>query len=441
MSSNQFNKADELGRRQFLVNAAKSYLGVSVAPMLGAGLASPAWAAGANAMTRSGQPAEHVIFLNMTGGMSHIDTFDVKPGREVQGPVEAINTAGDFQISQYLPETAKICDKLCVLTEMTSTQGAHAQGQYLLHSSYTPLATTVHPSVGSWVVRHKGRKNTDLPGFVAIGGSPKNVGPGFFDSQYGAVYLGNASDGLKDSHLAPGVSEEDFNKRLAIADALNRRFHEDYQVPEVAAYESLYDEAVKLMKSEDLKAFDLNQEPSEVRSLYGNNRFSQGCLLARRLVEVGVRFIQVSHGSWDTHYDNFAGVENRCNQIDQGYAALIKDLEGKGLLDKTLVVLTTEFGRSPGIVSHHDDGRDHHPACFTSVVAGGGVKGGQKYGASDKDANRPTGNPITHQDLNATIGYAMGLDFSKVLYSPTGRPFTMAGPDKTQGKPVTDIFA
>lgn len=440
MNPQELNKADELTRRQFVLNAAKSYLGVSVAPMVGASLASPAWAAGTNAMTKGGGKAEHVIFLNMNGGMSHIDTFDVKPGRDIQGPVDAIKTKGDFQVSQYLPKTADVADKLCVINSMTSTQGAHPQGQYLLHTSYTPLATMTHPAIGSWVLRLKGRKNQALPGFVSIGGNSRYSSSGFMDSKFAAVYLGKASDGLKNSELAPGVSEEDFTKRLAIADALNLSFHKEYEVPQVSAYESLYDEAVKLMKSEDLKAFEIDQEPQSVRSLYGSGRFAQGCLLSRRLIEAGVRFVEVTLGGWDTHYDNFAGVEGRCSDLDQAYSALIQDLESKGLLDKTLVVLTSEFGRSPEIVAHHNNGRDHHPACFTSVVAGGGIRGGMKYGASDKDGNRPDENPVTHRDLNATIGYAMGLDFSKVIYSPSGRPFRMSGPDKEMGNPVTELF-
>ena len=441
MNPKELNKADELCRRQFMLNAAKTYLGVSTVPMLGLSLASPvlAQASGAN---KSLGKAEHVIFLNMDGGMSHIDTFDVKPGTDVQGPVKAISSAGDYQLSEYLPNTAKVADKLCVINSMTSTQGAHEQAQYQLHSSYSPLGTIGHPSIGSWALSQKGRLNKELPGYVAInGGKPKNTSSGWMGAEYGAVRLGRANEGLKNSHLAHGVSEEDFTTRLAVADILNQKFHKQYQVPQVTAYESLYEEAVKLMKSEDLVAFNLDEEPSEVKSLYGDSNFAQGCLLSRRLVEAGVRYIEVNLGGWDSHYDNFGTVESRCNELDKAYAALITDLEGKGLLDKTLVVLGTEFGRSPEIVSSHNEGRDHHPSCFSSVIAGGGVKGGVKYGTSDKKGNKPASNPVTHQDLNATIGYALGIDTEKVLFSPSGRPFRMAGPDKLLGKPLTSIFA
>lgn len=439
MSSKYLNKADEIDRRRFLLNAAKSYLGVATAPMIGASLASPAMAQAAAAATGGGK-AEHVIFLNMDGGMSQIDTFDVKPGSEYQGPVEAINTTGDFQISQFLPNTAKMGDKLCLINSMTSTQGVHDQAQYQLHSSYAPLATITHPSIGSWALRMKGRMNQELPGYVAVGGRPKNGSSGFMGIEYGAVRLGNANEGLKNSEMANGITEEDFEKRLAVADALNQRFHQRYKVPQVKAYESLYDEAVKLMKSEDLKAFDLHHESSETRALYGKGSFAQGCLLSRRLVEAGVRYIEVTLGGWDSHYDNFGSVERRCQDLDQAYAALLKDLEAKGLLEKTLVVLSTEFGRTPWINAKRNDGRDHHPSCFSSVIAGGGVKGGYQYGTSTKDGRRPETNPVTHQDLNATIGYALGIDLNQVIHSPSGRPFRMAGPDKLLGKPMTSAF-
>ncbi len=437
MDTRSFMKADELGRRQFLINAARSYLGVSLAPMLGAGLAGSSF----GQSHTGGAKAEHVIFLNMRGGMSHIDTFDTKPNnKDVQGPVESIGTSADFQISQFLPETAKVAKHLCVINSMTSKQGAHTPGQYLLHRSYAPRGTIVHPAIGSWVVRQKGRKNPNLPGFVTASTSPQVSSPGFFGAEFGAVPLDRPDKGLKNSTRARSVSEEDFKRRLAIADALNKTFSDQYQTPAVKAYDSLYEEAVKLMQSSDLKAFDISQEPAKVQNKFGSSRFGQGCLLARRLVEAGVRFVEVTHRSWDTHYDNFTNVESSAKILDQSYSALIQDLEERGLLDKTLVVIGTEFGRTPKIVEEHSFGRDHHPSCFSTVMAGGGVAGGQKYGASDKNGNRVAKDAVTIQDFNATIGYALGIDYNQVVNSPSGRPFRMAGADAEVGKPVTAIF-
>jgi hypothetical protein len=437
MDLQPFYQADELGRRQFMINAARSYLGVSLAPMLGAGLAGSAF--GQNHV--GGAKAEHVIFLNMGGGMSHLDTFDTKPkNKDVQGPVESINTSGDFQISQYLPETAKVGKHLCVINSMTSRQGAHSQGQYLLHRSYSPRGTIVHPALGAWVVRQKGRKNTTLPGFVTANTSPAVSSPGFFGAEFGGVPLGRPDEGLKNSSRAGSVSEDDFKRRLAIADALNKTFEENYKTPAVKAYDSLYEEAVKLMQSKDLQAFDIHREPGKVQETYGKNQFGQGVLLARRLVEAGVRIVEVSHGGWDTHYDNFVNVENRAKTLDQAFAALINDLESRGLLKSTLVVIATEFGRTPRIVTEHSNGRDHHPACFSAVMAGGGIAGGQKYGESDKNGARVAKDPVTIQDFNATIGYALGIDHAQVVSSPSGRPFRLGGADAELGKPIQSIF-
>jgi hypothetical protein len=329
---------------------------------------------------------------------------------------------------------------MCVIRSLSSQQGAHDQGQYLLHRSYSPRGTIVHPAIGAWVVRHKGRKNTTLPGFVTVGTNPKNASAGFFGAEFQGVPLGRADEGLKDSKRPNTVSEEDFNRRLAIADALNKDFHEKFKTPDVKSYESLYDEATKLMKSEDLKAFEIGLEPSNVRAKYGNDGFGQGCLLARRLVEAGVRFIEVGLGGWDTHYDNFTAVESRAAVLDKGFATLVKDLEEKGLLDSTLVVIGTEFGRTPMIVTEHNNGRDHHPACFSAVMAGAGVRGGTVYGESDREGNRPADKAMSVQDFNATIGYALGIDSHKILHSPSGRPFRMAGAEAELGTPVKEIF-
>ncbi len=232
------------------------------------------------------------------------------------------------------------------------------------------------------------------------------------------------------------MTPEDFERRLTLADKMNRQFHGKYPNADVKAYEELYREAIALMNSKDLKAFDLGQESQATRDLYGSGRFAQGCLLARRLVENGVRFVEVELGGWDTHYDNFTGVAGRCEEFDQAYAALITDLEKRGKLDDTLVVVATEFGRSPEINTEHQGGRDHHPAAFSCLLAGGGVKGGMKYGTTDASAQKVKENVVTVQDFNATIAYALGLPYDTVVMSPSKRPFKIA--DK--GQPVTSLF-
>lgn len=431
----ELNKQDELSRRAFMMNAARTYLGVGLAPMIGGSVASSAFG---QSSQQSKNPAEAVIFLNMSGGMSHIDTFDMKADKkEVQGPVEAINTSADgIQISQYLPKTAEVMDKVCLIRSMTSINGAHDRGQYMLHRSYAPRGTIVHPTLGAWTMKLKGRKNKEIPGFVTVGTNPADASPGFFETQHGGVPLGRADEGLKDSVRASSVSAEDFDRRLSLADKLNKGFHEKHNNAAADSYDSLYKEAVSLMKSKDLKAFDINAEPKSAKEAYGKNSFGQGCLLARRLVEHGVRFVEVSLGGWDTHYDNFKAVEARCKVLDQTYAALITDLHNKGMLDSTLVVLTTEFGRTPSIIERHNNGRDHHPSAYSSLLAGGGIKQGMVYGSTDSKGNKVKDNKVTVQDFNATIAKALGMDTSAILLSPSGRPFQVAH----KGRAVSEIF-
>jgi len=427
-------QADEFTRRQFLSNAARSCLGVCLFPMFGASIAGAAPAG-----VRPGARAKHVIYLFMNGGMSHLDTFDPKPrARRVMGRTAAIETnVDDVQLGHYLPRTAKVMDRCCLIRSMNSTQGAHEQGQYMMHTSHDMRGTITHPSLGSWVLKLGGRIHPELPGFVAVDTPPDFTGGGFFGAKYAAAPIGRPEEGLQDCRRPSDVNPENFARRLALADRLNRDFHARHPNADVKAYEQLYQDAVKLMNSKDLKAFDLAEESKATRDLYGKGRFAQGCLLARRLVEHDVRFVEVTLGGWDTHYDNFTGVEGRCREFDQAFAALILDLEKRGKLDDTLVVVATEFGRTPEIKSEHNDGRDHHPAAFSTLLAGGGTKGGHVHGETDRTATRVARDAVTIPDFNATIAHALGLPHELVIMSPTRRPFKIA--DK--GVPIASVFA
>lgn len=427
------NKADEPTRRQFMLNAARAYLGVHLFPMLGPSIASAA-AEGA----AKGSKAKHVIYLYMSGGMSHLDTFDPKPKKkDVMGSTETITGKAGVEISGFLPKTAEVTDKMCIINSLNSTQGAHEQGTYVMHTSYTQRGTVKHPALGSWVVKLGGRLHPELPGFVAINSSPDVIGGGFFGAKFSAAPIGRPDQGLQDSTRSNEVSEEDFTRRLSLADRLNKQFHSRYPNADVKAYEELYREAIALMNSKDLNAFDLSEEDSATRELYGQGNFAQGCLLARRLVENDVRFVEVQLGGWDTHFDNFTAVEGRCKEFDQAYAALLTDLEKRGKLKDTLVVVATEFGRTPRIDEMHQNGRDHHPGAFSCVLAGGGVTGGMKYGETDSSGDKVKENEVSVQDFNATIAHALGLPYDLVLMSPSKRPFKIA--DK--GTPVTSIFS
>ena len=256
-------------------------------------------------------------------------------------------------------------------------------------------------------------------------------------AKFSGVPIGEPGQGLQDSMKPGSISDPDFAKRLQLADALNKQFHTQVNNTAIREHKALYDDALRLMRCEDLKAFDVKQEPTEAKDLYGPSRFGQGCMLARRLVEHGVRYVQVTLGGWDTHYDNFTAVPARAKDLDEGLAALLQDLHRRGMLQDTLVALGTEFGRTPEIVTEHEDGRDHFPQAYTCLMAGGGIHGGVIHGKKDERGAKVTDGMTSPQDFNATIAHALGLPVDQVVISPSGRPFTIA--DK--GKPVVELFS
>jgi len=426
---------DPFSRRAFVTGAAKTLLGVGAMPLLSK-MASGAVASG-KPLNKAGK-AKSVIYLYMGGGMSHLDTLDTKPGAETQGPVESIKTSADgVQISEYLPKLANQMHNVAVINSMNSTQGAHAQGRYFMHTSYFLRGTVKHPDMGAWTAKHLGKINPGLPANVKIGGSSAGLGGGFLESEFSALPIGNPEAGLQNSARHRDVSEDRFSRRLRKLKKMNSAFTEKYDTKESRAYASMYDEAVKLMKSEDLKAFDLSGETAAVRDRYGREPFGQACLLAKRLVKNGVRFVEVDFGGWDTHGDNFTRVQEKGQILDQALASLLADLESSGLLDSTLVVLATEFGRTPQIQTARNNGRNHYPQAFSCLLAGGGIKGGIKYGKTDKEGREIVENMVVVPDFNATIAHALGIPLEKKTMSPSMRPFTVA--DK--GEPIMDLFA
>lgn len=426
---------DGFSRRAFVSGAAKTFLGVGSMPLL----SQLAFATEQNGLTvNQNAKTKSVIYLYMSGGMSHLDTFDTKPGAETQGPVESIKTSADgVQISEYFPNMASQMDKVAIVNSMNSTQGAHAQGRYYMHTSYFQRGTVRHPDLGAWSAYHLEKINKGLPANVKIGGNSAGLGGGFLESKYAALPIGNPTSGLQNSTLPRGVTESQFRRRMARVERMNKEFTTRYDTKQARAYAQMYDEAVRLMKSEDVKAFDLSNESTETRERYGDNSFGQACLLARRLVENGVRFIEVDNGGWDSHNDNFGQVQQKGAVLDQAMAALLADLDAKGLLETTMVVLATEFGRTPTIQVERNNGRNHYPQAFTCLLAGGGIKGGIKYGKTDKEGREVIEDLVEVPDFNATIAYGLGLPIEKEVYSPSMRPFKVA--DK--GTPIKSLFA
>ncbi|MCB1234379.1 MAG: DUF1501 domain-containing protein, partial [Verrucomicrobiae bacterium] len=377
-----------------------------------------------------------VIYLYMSGGMSHLDTFDPKPGNEAMGPTRTIGTNADgIQISEYLPQMAKQMDKVAVINSMASTQGAHKQGNYFMHTSYELRSSIRHPAMGAWLLKFEGKRNATLPGNVMIGNDSNHPGAGFFESNLAPLMISDPAGGLQNSSLRRGLTEEKFNFHVDLAQKLDAGFIGKYDQRNVRAYTDMYGDAIRLMRSRDLVAFDISKESDSLRDRYGDNPFGQGCLLARRLAEHDVRFVEVTFGSWDTHNGNFVEVPEKAEVLDRALSALLDDLSRRGMLEETLVVLATEFGRTPEI--NQNEGRDHHPQAFTCLMSGGGVRGGRLWGKTDERGANVTEDKVSVPDLNATIAYALGLPLDQVLYSPSKRPFTVA--DK--GKPVAGLFA
>jgi len=426
------HRSDEFTRRAFMTKTASAFLGVGLMPGITGG---QAFAQAAETAAKSRPTARNVIYLYMSGGMTHLDTFDPKPGAETQGPVESIRTkADDVMISEYLPGLASQMDKVALVRSLTTTQGAHAQGNYFMHSSYVMRGTIRHPGIGAWLQKLDGRPNRTLPGSVKVGGGGMG-GAGFMGPKYGPLVLNNPNEGLRNSARREGLSEKDFSDRLMLANEFDTKFHDTYKHKTVKAQREMYDDAVRLMNSEDLQAFDLSKEPESVRENYGNNSFGQGVLLARRLVENDVRFVEVSLGGWDTHSNNFTSVSQRASVLDQALSTLLADLTRRGMLEETLVVVATEFGRTPRI--NQNEGRDHYPRAFSCMLAGGGINGGQAYGKTDETGENVIENKVQVPDFNATIAHALGLPLDKVVLSPSKRPFTVAH----KGRPILDLFA
>jgi hypothetical protein len=419
---------DAVCRREAFGLVARAALGVGILPAVGGRLA---------AADRGGVPrAKQVISLFMQGAMSHLDTFDPKPGREEMGDTKPIKTkTPGVLFGQELTRLAGLSDKLAVIRSVATETGAHEQGQYLMRTSYPMLNSIRHPAFGAWAVQTLGRISKDLPGYVLVGNGNEHPGAGFLDPSFTPVPVADPLKGLENTKRPAYLSEENFNRRLALADRIDRDFKRRYEGQQLAAYNQLYKDAVRLLGSVDLEAFDLSKEKPAARELYGDSRVGLGCLLARRLVESGVRCVEVEFGGWDMHRDVFSEMAEKGGQLDRALAALIGDLEARGLLSSTLVVLATEFGRTPRI--NENAGRDHHPGVFSCVLAGAGVRGGAVHGASDEKGLRPEKDPVSVADFNTTVAAACGLPHDREFHAPNGRPFKIGG----GGRPITAVLA
>ncbi len=417
---------DALSRRDWLRTVGAGAVATSWLPTLAA--AAPR------------KPAKSVIVLWLDGGPATIDLWDLKPGHANGGPSKEIETtAPGLKIGEHLPKLAKFGKDLAVVRSMSSKEGDHERATYYLRTGYTPVGAIRFPAVGAVVAKELGSATADLPNFVSI--SPARYGAiagGFLGPTYDPLVLGATDgDGLKVPNLArsPGVSDAAQDARLDLLAGMEKRFADGRANPVTDAVRTANERAARLMRPEAAAAFRVEDEKDKVRDAYGRNAFGQGCLLARRLVERGVPFVEVTLGGWDTHQNNFEQVKGLCGTLDAGFAALVADLKDRGLLDSTLVVCQGEFGRTPRI--NAATGRDHWPASWAVALAGGRLKTGQAVGKTTADGLAVDGKPTTVPDLIATVAAAVGIDPQKRNLSNVGRPIRVADP---AAMPIGDLL-
>ncbi|MFT5527540.1 MAG: hypothetical protein ACI9HK_005522 [Pirellulaceae bacterium] len=412
------------GRRDFL-----KAVGVSGAAVAGMGWMDQVTAA-APALRERGMAC---ILLWMQGGPSQFETFSPKTGHANGGETEAISTSvSGIQISNNLPNTASVMDDICLVRSMTSKEGSHPRASYLLHTGHIPTASVKYPTLGSIAAHQIGNDEFDLPSFVRIGRARGAGGAGFLGVEYDPFQMQTATRQPENTELPS--TEQRYHRRLGLLGKLEGQFEKNGGQQEVADHRKLYDKAAKIVLSPQMNAFDIRQESAAMRKAYGESEFGAGCMLARRLVETGATFVEVAAGNWDTHQDNFDKCKDLCQQVDQPYAQLLKDLKQRGMLDRTLVIWMGEFGRTPRINAR--GGRDHYPRAFNLALAGGGVRGGQVIGKTDAGGVSVTDRPIEVTDLFRTICHSLKIDADETNMSSIGRPIPLV----EGGETVSEVF-
>ena len=428
--------AKSVTRRSFARYSALSLLGASMSgwmPQLAARLAET----GSNS-TRS------CILLWMSGGPSQMETFDPREGHTNGGPTKAIDTSvPGIRIAENLPKVAGVMEDLAPIRSMSTKEGDHTRATYFMRTGYLPQGPIQYPAMGAFLGKQLRKKEYDLPSYVSINPfrafSPAAYGPGFLGPAWSPLVVASETD--KDKNVsfqvrnlkaAERLSTAQVDARLKLLSTLETSFLAERPDAPGSSHLQSYEQAIRMMKSDAVSAFQLDEEDDILRDAYGRSTFGQGCLLARRLVERGVSFVEVSltgvDGSpgagWDTHAENFTGVKSLCEILDPAWATLMTDLKQRGMLDDTLVIWMGEFGRTPQI--NENAGRDHWPGSWSTVLGGAGIKGGQVYGATSDDGTEITENPVTVPNLMATICRGLNLDPAMTNLSNIGRPIPLA---------------
>ncbi|MFY9255811.1 MAG: DUF1501 domain-containing protein [Fuerstiella sp.] len=435
---------NEFTRRQFAKYSALGLLGASASGWM------PAIAAQAAAADESanGKRNRKCILLWMSGGPSQMETFDPKEGHENGGPTKSIETSvPGIRISENLPQVAKVMDRLAVVRSMSTKEGDHTRATYFMHTGYLPQGPIRYPTVGSLLGKELIDRSCDLPSFVSVNPfqafSPAAYGPGFLGPSWSPLVVSSQMQGgpensavsfeVSNLKASSNITSAQADARLQLLTSLEHDFLANRPGGPGASHVQTYQQAVKMMNSEAVGAFNLDSEDDTLRDAYGRNPFGQGCLLARRLIESGVSFVEVNLSSadgagggagWDTHQENFDAVTGLCGALDPAYATLINDLSQRGLLDNTLVIWMGEFGRTPKI--NENNGRDHWPKSWSTVLAGAGIKAGQAFGRTSADGMEIDDSPVTVQSLMATICAALNLNHQRTNLSNVGRPIPLS---------------
>lgn len=432
-----------LARRRFLSGLAASLTGLGVSPWL------PSIA---RAAAESGKK-RHCILLWMTGGPSQTDTFDMKPGHANGGTFKEIETsAPGLRFSEHLPKLAKQAEHLAVLRGLSTAEGDHGRGTFLMRTGHRPEAEIRYPTLGSVISKELAIDDRlALPDYVAVNPfvefDSTAFDAGFLGPRYAPLTVrprltpvnanGFAELGVDHLRLPGGVSKRSAKERLDLLESLQTDQVGASPTGPTRSHHTTLERAIRLMSSDAGKVFDLSDEAPETRTKYGPGNFGQGCLLARRLIEKGVSFVEVTlgdSGRWDTHNDNFNAVQQLSTELDAGWSSLMEDLAARGLLESTTILWMGEFGRTPQI--NGSGGRDHFPAAWSAVLAGGGLRGGQAYGKTSADGMTVEDGKIGVGDLLATLCGALGIDPKRQNVSDIGRPFKIA-----EGKAVAEVLA
>jgi hypothetical protein len=382
--------------------------------------------------------AKSVIFIFFPGGQCHQETFDPKPYAplEYRGPMSSIATkVSGGRLNETLKKTAQIADKITVVNSHTHGEAAHERGTHNMFTGYRPSPALQFPSMGT-VVSHEFGPRKSLPPYVCIPSQPNRyAGTGYLSSSFAPFSLGSdpasGSFTVKDLKLPGGVDDTRFNRRRTILGAVNDYFATREKADSLDAVDTFYDRAYSLVSSKAAReAFDIGKEPAKLRDEYGRNSAGQRMLMARRLVEAGVRFVTLTYGGWDMHGNIKGGISGQMPPFDQAYARLITDLDERGLLDSTLVCTATEFGRTPKI--NGNAGRDHWPKVFSTLMAGGGIKRGSIYGLSNAVASEPEEDALGVEDWATTIYKCLGIVSDKELMAPGDRPIEIVNGGKVR---------